>query len=421
MKTVIINSLDIEGGAAIAAHRLLGALSKSGVEARMLVQRKLGDDPLVIGPKGARARLVEEYRFRMDCLPLRRYPDKGKELFSIANTVDTLLTKIEALDPEIINLHWVARGFLQIESIKNFTRPIIWTLHDMWAFTGGCHYDGSCGRYINECGLCPFLKSTRENDLSRSVWKRKMDSWKDVDITIVTPSKWLAECAQKSSLFKERRVKVIPNGLDTDVFKPADKIEARKSLGLPLDKLLVLFGAVCSTSERRKGFHLLEPALKKVVQGELGKRVELVVFGTRRTGAGKDGELSLPVQYVGNLSSEAKLASFYAAADVFVAPSLEDNLPNTISESLSCGTPVAAFNVGGIPDMVEHKKNGYLVKACDAKELGRGIEWILSDPLRLKKLGDAARAKAVKEYALDVQARRYLDLFKEIVDGGVPG
>jgi glycosyltransferase involved in cell wall biosynthesis len=419
MKIAMVNTYDLSGGAARAAYRLHRGLVRAGVESRMLVQYKLADDATVMGPASKWGRGLALVRPRLDALPLGLYRKREPVIFSPAILPGAVAAKAASMNPDIVHLHWVAGGFLRIEGMGKFTGPIVWTLHDMWAFTGGCHYDAGCGRYIDSCGRCPMLKSRRQNDLSNRVWRRKSRAWASLDITVVTPSRWLAGCARKSSLFKDRRVEVIPNGLDTGLYKPADRRLARQRFGLPEDKKLILFGAESATSDRRKGFHLLIPALKVLGEEGLAGSTELVVFGASAPAHGL--EFGLRVRYMGELHDDISLALLYAAADVFVLPSMEDNLPNTVMESLACGTPVVAFKTGGIPDMIEHGVNGYLADAFDTAGLASGIRWVLEDSSRAAGLGRTARGKAVREYDTAIQARRYLDLYEEILKGRSTG
>jgi glycosyltransferase involved in cell wall biosynthesis len=233
-------------------------------------------------------------------------------------------------------------------------------------------------------------------------------------LTIVTPSRWLADCARKSSLFHDLRIEVIPNGLDSQRYKPVEQKLARDLLNLPQDKQLILFGAMKATSDRRKGFHLLLPALQKLSQIQGQDRIELVVFGASEPREPPD--FGFKVNYLGRLNDDISLALVYAAADVFVVPSLEDNLPNTVMESLACGTPCVAFKIGGMPDMIEHGQNGYLAQPYEIEDLAKGIAWVLEDRERYGKLCDRDRQKVEQEFTLELQAHRYLSLYQELIE-----
>jgi glycosyltransferase involved in cell wall biosynthesis len=316
---------------------------------------------------------------------------------------------VHPLNPDIVHLHWPGDGFTRVRTLARLNRPLVWTLHDMWAFTGGCHYSGGCMRYTDACGACPQLGSTRENDLSRNVWKRKRDDWRNLKLTIVTPSRWLAECVQRSSLFRDAVVHVIPNGIDTATFRPYERALARDIFRLPQERKLILFGALEADSDARKGFHYLHAAAAQLADDPA---LELVMFGNRRT---PDESWPLPVHAIGVLDDDRLLALLYSACDVFVAPSQEDNLPNTVLEALACGTPCVAFNIGGLPDMITHQHNGYLATPFDEADLAAGIRFVLEDADHHHALAAAARERAVEQFALDKIATRYRNLYETVL------
>ncbi len=413
MKTLILNSHDIKGGAARAAYRLHKGLQSIGFDSQMLVQTKSSDDHTVIGPQTKIQKGFGMIRSILDSLPLQVYPKRDNLIFSSAILPDNLVTKVVNLDPDVINLHWVAGGFLKLKTIKHFDKPLIWTLHDMWPFTGGCHYDKGCDRYQESCGKCPILKSSKNIDLSRWIWQRKKNAWKDLDITIVTPSHWLADCAKNSSLFRDYRIEVIPNGLDLNRFKPFDKHTAREILLLPQDKKLILFGAMNSTSDKRKGFQHLQSAMKNIDMNGWGNNFEVVVFGSSEPI--NSLELGPKIHYLGYLPGDIALSLLYAAADVMIVPSTQENLANTVMESLSCGTPCVAFNIGGMPDMIEHKHTGYLASPFNAEDLAKGIIWVLEDDERWQVLSLQARRKVENEFDIQTVAKKYADLYEEII------
>jgi len=378
----------------------------------MLVQTKNGDDWRVLRPLKNIAKKIGFFRPELDSLPLYFYPGRMRNEFSPAMVPDMVPSDIAVLLPDIVHIHWIGYGFLRIESLKKFNRPIVWTLHDMWAFTGGCHYSDNCDRFQQDCGNCQQLNRMVENDLSRSVFKRKEKAWAGLDIIIVTPSSWLAECAKKSSLFKSRRIEVIHNGLDLTLFKPVEKTTTRKIWDLPINKNLILFGAMSATSDHRKGFDLLYEGLKQLAAKWLDK-AELVVFGDSEPENPPD--FGLPVHYLGRLHDDVSLSLLYAAADVMVVPSRQDNLPNTVVESLACGTPVVAFDIGGMPDMIDHQINGYLAKPFDVSDLVAGIDCVLSNENHHKELCINAREKAVACFDIKKVAMHYADLYESIV------
>ncbi|MEO1429129.1 MAG: glycosyltransferase family 4 protein [Cyanobacteria bacterium J06633_8] len=412
MNPLILSTFDTSGGAAKAAFRLHNGLKKIDINSQMLVEYKTSSDSTVIANTNKLEKLVNQMRPTLDNLPLKFYPNHEYGTFSPQYFPDFIHSKIKHLSTgiaDIINLHWIC-GYLKIESIAKFKQPLVWTLHDMWAFTGGCHYSLDCNRYLQSCGACIQLDSKNEADLSRWVWKRKAKAWQNLDLTVVTPSHWLAKVARQSSLFKNYPIKVIPNGIDIQKYKAIDKKIARKLLNLPLDKKLILSGAA-NSSYIRKGMHLLEKALQNLT--DYKNKVELVVFGS--LSAKQKHKTEFKCHYMGNLYDDISLALVYAAADVFVAASIQDNLPNTVMESLACGTPCVAFNIGGMIDMIEHQVNGYLAQPFDIESLAKGIDWILSNSYQ-QKICASAREKVEQEFNLELQARRYSQLFDEIIN-----
>jgi len=328
---------------------------------------------------------------------------------------DVLARRTMEIDPDIINLHWVCNGYLQIETLPKFNKPLVWTLHDLWPFTGGCTYNQGCEKFQDACGDCPQLLSGKSQDLSRWVWQRKLKAWANLNLTIVATSKWMADCARASSLFRHLRIETIPLGLDTDTYKPIDKQVARELLNLPQDKQLVLFGAIDATSDPRKGFELLLPALQQLSSSGWQDRLELVVFGSSQPAQPID--LGFSAHYLGFIHDDIALALVYAAADVTIVPSTQEAFGQTASESLSCGTPVVAFDATGLKDLVEHQQDGYLATPFEVKDLATGIVWVLEDQERYQQLRDRAREKSLREFAAATQAHRYLSLYEEILGG----
>jgi glycosyltransferase involved in cell wall biosynthesis len=410
---LLLNTHDSGGGAAIATTRLHHGLRASGINSQILVQQKNVDDDTVLVPFTRWKRAIAELRLKLDARPLGRYKDRQKVSFSAAWLPENLASKIDAIDPDIVHLFWLGDAFFKIETLRSVRRPIVWTLHDMWPFTGGCHYDGACGKFQNACGDCPVLGSHREHDLSRQVWQRKKRSWQDVPMTIVATSNWLAAMARSSSLFGNLRIEIIPNGLDTDKYKPLDRRVAREAFDLPPDKRLVLFSAFDSTGDQRKGGQHLKVALEMLARSGRSQDIELVVLGATRRSALE--HFGLPVHYLGYLKDEISQVLLYSAADVLVAPSTQENLSNTVVEALACGLPVVAFDIGGMPDMIDHQQSGYLATPFDAEDLARGLAWVIDDQARYNMLSTQARHRARERYALETVSNKYLQLYRSIV------
>lgn len=413
MRVAIVSTSDGMPGGFAAAYRLHKGLRQQAVDSLMVVGKKSRDDVNVVADERYIAKIWRAAAAKLDRIPNGLALSPGKKLSS-AWVPNNTFSRVQAVKPDVVNLHWINNGFLRLESLKKFKQPLVWTFHDMWAFAGGEHYVGDCKRY--QSGYTQDSRPTHERgwDVNRWIWQRKRNAWASLNnLTIITPSHWLAECVKQSVLFSNTNVEVIANGIDHHRFKPIGRDIAREILGLPKDKRLILFGAVNATSDARKGFHLLKLALQEV-RGKLPD-TELVIFGA--SGGMGEADFGRKCHYLGRLHDEISLALVYAAADVFAAPSVQDNLPNTVLESLACGTPVIAFNIGGMPDMIEHQRNGYLAKAFEPQDFAAGLQWVLADDTkRWPQLSQRARQKIEQEFTLGVQANNYLRLFKQIIN-----
>jgi glycosyltransferase involved in cell wall biosynthesis len=415
IKVLHLSSFDLAGGAARAAYRIHRGMLGIGIDSHFVVQHKQSQDFSVAT---AEHKLYAKLRSMADAAPINFYSHR-QQLFSPQWCPDGLLKSVDRINPNIINLNWVCNGFVPVEALAKFKQPLVWTLQDMWAFTGGCHYTLGCKKYQDDCGNCPQLQSKGEGDLSRWVWQRKLKAWQKLDLTIVAPSSWMAQCARASSLFRELPIEIIPFGLDVEKFTPHDSQQARSELNLPPDKHLVLFGAIDATNDTRKGSDLLQQALQKLSQSQWQKKIELVIFGASEPK--KPVDFGFPVHYLGHLD-DVSLRLAYSAADVMVAPSIEESFGQTASESLACGTPVVVFEGTGLADIVDSNKtksdrcNGYIAEYRDIEDLAKGITWVIEDRNRHQKLRYHAREKARQEYAKSVQAKRYLSLFERILN-----
>ena len=417
MRVLIVNTAERTGGAAIAANRLLHALNHNGVEARMLVRDRKTDSPQVasIPPSW---RLRAKFLWERGIIWLANGLSK-RNLFQvdIANA-GTDITRMEAFkQADVIHLHWVNQGFLSLgdmERIMTSGKPVVMTMHDQWYFTGICHYSGNCDKYQTQCSHCPMLTGGGiGTDLARRVYDRKRTIYSLKPMAFVGCSRWMADLARKSPLTQGHLVTNIPNAIDTDVFTPMDQAAAREHHALPADKRLLLFGAQRITDER-KGFRYLKEACEHLVQNypELARQMGVVVLGGDAETV--KSALPLPVYTVGYLSNEAEIAQLYNAVDLFVTPSLQDNLPNTIVEAMSCGTPCVGFNVGGIPEMISHEQDGYVARYRDSQDFAHGIVWCL-DGNRLATLRQKARADALNTYSESAVASRYQEIYRSLL------
>ncbi len=417
MKVVHVTNNDLMGGAARAAYRQHLALQTAEVDSKMFVALKIGRDDSVIKYQTNRALLPRFARnirrARLNLAYSRQQklsPDNLSDPFSDDRTSYTHEVVKQLPPADILNLHWIAT-FIDYQTffpqvIKD--SAIVWTFHDLQALTGGCHYDNGCYKYQKHCGACPQLGSSDDKDLSSQIWERKNAVYAKIPpnkMTIVTPSRWLAGEAAKSPLLGRFPVEVIPNSLDLELFQPVDKVKARQELGLPLDSLIVLFVAQ-TVNNPRKGIDFLSLALAGL-EG-------LENFMLISAGAGVVSvPPAVPYRPLGEITAEAKMAQIYSAADLFIIPSIQDNLPNTVMESLACGTPVVGFNVGGIPDMVRPYETGALAPAGDVAALRLALKGLLlNNSLRLE-MGHKARKQALSDYSPQVQAASYLKLYQE--------
>jgi glycosyltransferase involved in cell wall biosynthesis len=410
MRILLLSTYDIKGGAARAAYRLCEGLTAAGHEVKMLVQSKSGNDGFVEQPDHFSYRRFSKIRGYLDLMPA--FIKTGKKvLFSIGWLPSkAVIRKINDFDPDVVHLHWVNKGFFNLQSLADIRQPVIWTLHDMWAFTGGCHYAYDCERYTIGCGKCPVLRSGKESDMSLYFYKRKKVIYKQLSsLTIVTPSNWMAGLARKSGIFGEHRVLAVPNAINAGIYHRTGKSEARKLLGLPGNMKLILFNAMNATTDERKGYRYLLSALESMDLTDVG----LVIVGSDRLSGMEPA--GLKVHLLGLVKDTETMVKSYNACDVFVLPSLQDNLPNTVMESLACGTPVVAFNTGGIPDMVEHKKNGYLAEYKSVNDLANGIKWSLYEA-DAKTLSDNARQKVLDEFAEEVIILKHAKLYQELLN-----
>lgn len=404
----------------MAAHRLHRGLIDLGVDSRMLVQYQFSDDDKIFGPATKLQKKNEQVRSFLDQVPVRRYRKRSGTLFSPAWTPSSRRFRktIGEFRPHVVHLHWINSGFVGIRDFRALESGIVWTIHDKWAFTGGCHYNRECRKYVEACQDCPLLNAGRKDDLALRTFKRKEKYLMNKEFTVVSPSRWLAGCARESALLGKKRIEVIPNGLDTRVFRPVDKSAARKQLGLSQSMDLLLFGAVDSLGDPRKGVQYLLDSCA-TLKVSYGRNFGVLVFGDN----GKSSEfekklakIGIGLRRFGFISEEEELARLYSAADAMLMPSLEEAFGQTASEAMACGTPVAAFDATGPKDIVDHKKTGYLAEPMSAEDLARGVDWILAQ--ESNKLSAAARKKIVNDFDIGRVAAKYMAIYKDILKNG---
>jgi glycosyltransferase involved in cell wall biosynthesis len=419
MKVTLINTSDAGGGAPAACFRLLNALALQQTDVRLLVQHKKTNSERVEGTATtALSRFKAKANFLLERIPFMLFHEKDKSVrfaFSTANAGTSIRNHHLVKDADIIHLHWTNSGFLSIADLKELIdtgKPIVWTLHDMWTFTGGCHYSGDCEGFMRECGNCPFLRDAGDNDISHKGWLRKAAMYAgSKSITFITCSEWLAGVAKQSSLIKDFRIEAIPNPIDINIYSPKDKIAARQKRNINPQAKIILFGAA-NINDRRKGISYLVDALTILKDQYKGEQpIEMVIFGKNKHF--DVSQLPFKVHELNLITSQDELAEVYSLADVFVTPSLEDNLPNTIMEAMACGTPVVAFHTGGIPEMIDHQQNGYLAAFKDPADMAKGLALVLNGPA--DQLTTNARQKVLDNYTNDRIAQRYLDVYKSVL------
>ena len=416
MRVLIVNTSERIGGAAIAAGRLVEALKNNGIKAKMLVREKQTDRLSVIGLNKNWWKVWQFIWERILIWKENRFKKHNLFAVDIANTGTdiTVLPEFQAAD--IIHLHWINQGMLSLNDIRKILlsgKPVVWTMHDMWPCTGICHHARECDKYHQECHHCPYIyKGGGKKDLSNQVFKKKKEIYQSAPVTFVTCSRWLKERAGQSALLNGHTIVDIPNPISTGLFKPQNSLAARSKMELPTDKKLILFGSV-KVTDKRKGIDYFIESCKLLAEKypEMKEELGVVVYG-------KNSECLKPlipfqVYALDYISNEKDLVNIYNAVDLYVTPSLEENLPTTIMEAMACGVPCVGFNVGGIPEMIDHLHNGYVAEYKSAEDLANGIFWTLSES-EYQSLSEEACRKAVSNYSESIVAKKYIDIYNKI-------
>ncbi|MDO4191000.1 MAG: glycosyltransferase [Bacteroidales bacterium] len=436
LRVVSICTSDTYGGAARAAYRIHQAVNARGeVESVMFVKDKRTNDSTVHSlteylPKGMWFRgfdwCANKVKNKLQHARWRRYRDTQDVSYKSDLRGTRFYKALKELHPDVIHLHWINLRFIYLPELVRYIKkqarqgkhiPIVWTQHDSWAFCGVCHYFLDCDGYKQQCGNCPQLMPDKarqsNNDLSHQLWIQKQRCYADLDFHVVAPSRWLADCAKESSLFHHVDVRVIPNNIDTNMFSPSDDVSKTTNL---FAKPYVLYGAVNAATDKRKGFAYLLEALKIIEQQYAAQHsevpFELVVFGANE--GDLPMSLNIPIHYMGFVSDTQQLVSLYRNASVMVVPSLTENLSCAIMESLSCGTPVVAFNIGGNSDMITHQQNGFLAKEKDNADLAQGILWTFEHNAH-NELRNTARTSVLERFTGDIVAQQYIALYQQSI------
>jgi len=401
------------GGAANSALRLHRDLRAAGFDSQVVVAVKKGNEAHVHEVPGWLHRWTWPHVTTLD-YRLGRLVCPARLRYGTPSLVPGFAARfIEELQPDIVHLHWVAASFLSIAQIGRIPHPVVWTLHDMWALTPGYNYRVDARAALGGIdAFRPLLPEGPFRALGENIWRRKLRAWSRMKSIVVAPSRWLAEEARRSEIFREREVLTIPYSVPLEVFRPGDRPTLRRSLGLPEDRTLLLSGA--DGAFYRKGVDLLDTALR-LARDRLGPSIpplSVVLFG--RDSEGWLRECGVDLVHFGVVESEAKMAALFAACDVFACPSREDNLPNTILESLACGTPAVGFRIGGLPDLIQDGVNGFLAEPFDATQLAANLVQTIELQRQGLSLGTAARRLAEERYTPDQTSLRYVDLYDRL-------
>lgn len=419
LKVVHLNTYDGNGGAGRACLRLNDALNANGVQSEVLVYYKFGQNPKIASfTESPFAKAMAIFNIMAERYLAKLFVKAVKTPFSLQWFGKSIFKHPALKSADIIHLHWVNHGFLTpkfLAQLDELDKPIVWTFHDSNAFTGGCHVRYSCEHFHQQCGNCPVLRFDGKNDISHKNWLRKQKAYSELNFHVIAPSKWMAASVKQSSLLGLRKTSVIPNTIETDVFKPYVKAEAKKILKIPTDHFVLMSGFMPSKNDKHKGAQYLIAALNELAaRPEIpNDKIELVIFGNKDEK--NTPNFPFKTTFLGTINKDDHLAKCYAAADAFITPSLEDNLPNTVMESLACATPVIAFFTGGIPDMVKHLENGYLAKYKDAIDLADGIEWLFlhEDKEAVQK---EARKTILNHFAPVVIATKHEELYLDLLN-----
>ena len=389
-----------------AARRLHKSFLEEGVDSQVLSLVGDLDDDACMMNSGKKAWIKARIDYKIEsCILRNTIKDLGKFSFPVLGTD---ISKFESVyKADIIYLNWVLGGFMNLQGYRNLAKtgkPVVIVMHDMWTITGGCHHSFSCDKYTSECFKCPMFNGRNLFDLAARGYRKKLKLYTEFEnLYFVSPSKWLHDCAKKSSLTRHKPVFHIPNIVDESVFKPLNKEAARQFLNINSEEYVIAFGAL-SLSNPYKGWKELEKALDILSKGKYHRNLSVLIFG-----GGYNQKLANSIRlktiFLGYLKDEYSMALAYNTADVFVVPSKADNLPTTILECLSCGTPVTGFDVGGIPEMIDHMNNGYLASGNDPEDLAKGIEFCLANKLRGRLLPD---------FHKDVILKKHMDLLNNI-------
>ena len=417
MRVLIINTSERTGGAAVAANRLMEALNNNGVKAKMLVRDK-DTANLTVCALPQTWRLNWHFLWERLCIwfHLRLKRDHLFDI-DIANCGTDITNLPEFKEADVIHLHWINQGMLSLKDIRKILQSgkrVVWTMHDIWPATAICHLTMDCRHFETQCQNCRLLPGGgSNNDLSARIWRKKQQMLKGQRIKIVTCSQWLGDEAKKSALLNRQYITTIPNSIDTHRYRPSDKQKARQLLGLPQEGRIILFASQRVTNPY-KGMQYLIDACKLMASQhpDCCSHTSVAILGGHAEEIAD--KLPFPTHALGYVNDEQRIVAAYNAADVFVLPSLSENLPNTIMEAMACGVPCVGFRVGGIPEMIDHQQNGYVANFRDAADLAKGIHYVL-DEANQQTLSNNCLQKVARNYSQQSVAKKYIEVYDKIL------
>ena len=415
MRVLIVNTSERMGGAAVAANRLMEALNNNGVKAKMLVRDK-DTTNLSVCALPQTWQLRWHFLWERLCIWMHLHL-KRAHLFEIdiANCGTDITSLPEFKEADIIHLHWINQGMLSLKGICKILQSgkhVVWTMHDIWPATAICHLTMDCRHFETQCRNCRLLPSGgSNNDLSAHIWKQKQQVLDGKRITFVTCSQWLGGEARMSALLSKQEIFTIPNPIDTHRYHPTDKKKARQSLGLPIDGRIILFASQRVTNPNKGMQYLIEACrLMTSEHPDCCTHTSVAILGGHAEEIAN--QLPFPTHALGYVNDEQRIVAAYNAADVFVLPSLSENLPNTIMEAMACGVPCVGFRVGGIPEMIDHLSNGYVADFRNAADLSKGIHYVL-DEADQQMLSHHCLQKVAHNYSQQSVAKRYIEVYEQ--------
>lgn len=410
MNIVLVSTSDIIGGAARGTYRLHIGLRRIGINSKLYVMYKFSDDPDVIQCGGRFSRIwnkfanfLENTLFEKTALSTKYCP------WSMQIIPRAVLSEINNLRPDIVHLNGT-NGFFPLAALSKINTPIVWTLVDMWALTGGCHYSSGCKKYMSGCSGCHFLnKSKVRFPIEKIVWNFKKNIYESANLHIATISRWLYHCSSHAALLEGKSISLQHYGVDTESYHPIDRSLAKNMINIESHKYCIAFGADGGTKNPRKGIRYALDALNIMHKNGL-ENVQIVIFGEDENSSSL--VCPYPIKYMGELADDTSLALVYSAAEVMLVPSVEEGFGQTALEAMSCGTPVIAFDGTGVCDLIAHKVNGYIARHKNTEDIAAGIEWCFEHS---EKIRGECRKTVLAEYTLESQAARYVELYKSIL------